>query len=254
MEEANEEAEHKGWCDQELATNAQTRKKKAEQVELLTSEIDELEASMAQLTTEIEEITAEVADLDAAVAENTRIREEEKAKNTVAIEEAQEAQKAVADALAVLKEFYAKAAEAKALLQKQQPEAPEIFDDEPYKGMQGASTGPIGLLQVIQSDFARLESETSAEEAQSAKEYDQFMSDSAVNKAHKTKDLAQKNTKRQNQKAAKVEKTDDLEMTQGELDKAMAYFEERKPRREEEIAALQEALRILSGEDIAGAL
>merc|ERR1719387_3008438 len=124
MEEANEEAEHKGWCDQELATNAQTRKKKAEQVELLASEIDELEASMAQLTTEIEAITAEVADLDAAVAENTRIREEEKAKNTVVIEEAQEAQKAVTDALAVLKEFYAKAAKAKALLQKQQPEAP----------------------------------------------------------------------------------------------------------------------------------
>lgn len=134
--------------------------------------------------------------------------------------------------------------------------------------MQGASTGPIGLLEVIQSDFARLESETSAEEAQSAKEYDQFMSDSAVNKAQKTKDLSQKNTKRQNQKAAKVEKTEDLEMTQGGLDKAMAYYEklkpsciaepmsyeERKARREEEIAALQEALRILSGEDIAGAL
>merc|ERR1719420_2140859 len=30
MEEANEEAEHKGWCDTELSTNEQTRKEKTE--------------------------------------------------------------------------------------------------------------------------------------------------------------------------------------------------------------------------------
>merc|ERR1712187_194922 len=39
MEEANEEAEHKGWCDTELATNEQTRKKKTEAVETLHAEI-----------------------------------------------------------------------------------------------------------------------------------------------------------------------------------------------------------------------
>merc|ERR1719387_2994275 len=35
MEEANEEAEHKGWCDTELSTNEQTRKEKTEAVETL---------------------------------------------------------------------------------------------------------------------------------------------------------------------------------------------------------------------------
>merc|ERR1712129_614934 len=30
MEEANDEAEHKGWCDTELSTNEQTRKEKTE--------------------------------------------------------------------------------------------------------------------------------------------------------------------------------------------------------------------------------
>merc|ERR1719437_390453 len=43
MEEANEEAEHKGWCDTELSTNEQTRKEKTEAVETLHAEIDELE-------------------------------------------------------------------------------------------------------------------------------------------------------------------------------------------------------------------
>merc|ERR1719245_1839773 len=40
MEEANEEAEHKGWCDTELSTNKQTRKEKTEAVEMLHAEID----------------------------------------------------------------------------------------------------------------------------------------------------------------------------------------------------------------------
>merc|ERR1719428_1651406 len=35
VEEANEEAEHKGFCDKELSTNEQTRKEKTEAVEML---------------------------------------------------------------------------------------------------------------------------------------------------------------------------------------------------------------------------
>jgi len=60
-------------------------------------------------------------------------------------------------------------------------------------------------------------------------------------------------------------KSQDLEGTQKELDAALAYFDKLKPscvdagvsyegrvtRRKEEIQSLQEALRILNGEDIA---
>jgi chromosome segregation ATPase len=150
MEEANEEAEHKGWCDTELSTNEQTRKEKTTQVESLHAEIDELEASLTQLTEEITELTGSVADLDTAMAEATKLRQEEKSKNTETISDSQEAQTAVAQALTVLKEFYAKAAESTALIQQ-----PEVFD-EPYKGMGGESGGVIGMLEVIESDFAPL--------------------------------------------------------------------------------------------------
>merc|ERR1719301_244822 len=112
MEEANEEAEHKGWCDTELSTNEQTRKEKTAAVETLHAEIDELSASIAKLTQEITDLTAEIAEIDKAVAEATAIREEEKATNEQTIKDAVEAQTAVAQALTVLKEFYEKAAEA----------------------------------------------------------------------------------------------------------------------------------------------
>merc|ERR1719161_385064 len=132
MEEATAEAEHKGWCDTELAQNEQTRKEKTAAVEMLHSEIDALEAEIAQLTEEIADLTTAVAELDAAMAKATKIRAEEKEKNTETIKDSQEAQTAVAQAITVLKEFYAKAADATALLQQ---EPPPIFES-PYKGMQ----------------------------------------------------------------------------------------------------------------------
>merc|ERR1719221_1621823 len=259
MEEANEEAEHKGWCDTELSTNEQTRKEKTETVETLHAEIDELEASIAKLTEDIEELTKAVAELDAAMAEATKLRQEEKAKNTETISDAQEAQTAVAQALTVLKEFYEKAGDATAFVQQE----PEIFD-APYKGMQSENGGVVGMLEVIESDFARLESETKAAEAAAQKEYDTFMTESKVDKEAKETDIDHKTTKKQDETQALNTKNEDLEGTQKELDAALAYFDKLKPscveagvsyddrvaRRKEEIESLQEALKILNGEDL----
>merc|ERR1712032_1465834 len=100
------------------------------------------------------------------------------------------AQTAVAQATTVLKEFYAAAGDAKALLQ-QQPEAPAIFD-APYTGMQSENGGVVGMLEVIQSDFARLETDTRASEAEASRTHTKFMSDSEVNKAAMTKDVEHK--------------------------------------------------------------
>jgi len=259
MEEANEEAEHKGWCDTELSTNEQTRKEKTAAVETLHAEIDQLEASIAKLTEDITDLTKAVAELDKAVAEATKLRQEEKAKNTETISDAGEAQTAVAQALTVLKEFYAKAAEATAFVQQ-----PEVFD-EPYKGMGGESGGVVGMLEVIESDFARLEADTKAGEASAQKEYDEFMTDSEVDKTKKSTDIEHKASKKQNEEQALTTKKSDLEGTQKELDAALAYFDKLKPscvdagvsyedrvaRRKEEIESLQEALKILNGEDLA---
>merc|ERR1711998_638280 len=147
------------------------------------------------------------------------MREDEKAKNSETPKDAQEAQSAVAQALTVLKEFYAKAAEATALLQQ-----PEIFDS-PYKGMQSENGGVVGMLEVIESDFARLESDTKAAEATAQKEYDEFMTESKVDKAEKSTDIEHKTAKKQDESQALTVKKEDLEGTQKELDAALAYFD-----------------------------
>merc|ERR1719510_1726225 len=223
MEEANDEAERHGWCNTELATNEKTRKEKTSAVESLHAEIDQLEASIAKLTEEIGDLTDEVAKLDKAMAEATKLRQEEKEKNEQTIADAKEAQAAVAQALTVLKEFYVKAGEATALLQQ-----PEIFDS-PYKGMQSENGGVVGMLEVIESDFARLEADTKAAEASAQKEYDTFMTDSKVDKSAKETDIEHKTTKKQDQNQALTTKKEDLEGTQNELDAALAYFDKLKP-------------------------
>merc|ERR1719228_2216403 len=126
------------------------------------------------------------------MAKATTLRQEEKAKNEETIKDAQEAQTAVAQALTVLKEFYAKAGDATAFVQ--QP-APEIFDS-PYKGMQAENGGVVGMLEVIESDFARLEADTKAAEVSSQKEYDTFMTDSKVDKEAKETDIEHKTAKK----------------------------------------------------------
>jgi len=262
MEEANEEGEHKGWCDQELSTNEQTRKEKTAGVEALHSQIDELEASIAKLTEDMAEATQAIADLDAAMSTATELRLAEKSKNADTIQDSAEAQTAVAQALAVLKDFYAKAATATAFAQ--QKEDPTIFESE-YKGMQNSKGGVIGMLEVIESDFARLEADTKAGEASAAKEYEEFMDDSSADKASKATDIEHKTAKKQDESQALQTAEEDLAGTQEELDAALQYFDKLKPscvdagvsyedrvaRRKEEIESLQQALEILDGKEIA---
>ena len=255
MDEAAAESDHKEMCDTELATNEQTRKEKTEAIETLHAEIDGLSAAIAKLGEQIAHLTTSVEELDAAVAKSTEVRQTEKSKNTVTIKDAQEAQTAVEQALTVLKDFYAKAAESTSFMQQ-----PKVFD-EPYKGMSGESGGVVGMIEVIQSDFARLESETTAAEDSAAKEYEEFMNDSQVDKAQKTKDIEHKKGKKQNKEQMLQEAKTDLDGTQKELDAALSYYDKLKPscvdagesyedrvaRRKEEIDSLQEALKILEG-------
>merc|ERR1719326_1010391 len=251
MEEANEEAEHKGWCDTELSTNEQTRKEKTSKAEVLTAEVDELTATINQLHAEIVQLQKEVAGLDYSIKEATQNRADEKTKNAATIKDAKAAQEAVGRALSVQK-------------RKAGAKQPEIFDS-PYTGMQGANGGVVGMVEVIQSDFERLESTTEASEAQAQKEFDEFMNDSASDRDAKNTEAAHKEAAKQNAEQKLVETKDDLDATQKELDAAVEYYEKLKPscvdagvsyeervaRRKEEIGSLQEALKILNGEDLA---
>merc|ERR1711966_248937 len=96
-------------------------------IDELDAAIEEGNAMIMKLTEDIATLTKEVQELDSAVAEATKLRTAEKEKNTQTIKEAKEAQDAVNSAMSVLKDFYAKAAQATALLQKKSSHLPELL-------------------------------------------------------------------------------------------------------------------------------
>eukprot|EP00747_Dinoflagellata_sp_TGD_P058632 gnl/TRDRNA2_/TRDRNA2_151207_c0_seq1.p1 gnl/TRDRNA2_/TRDRNA2_151207_c0~~gnl/TRDRNA2_/TRDRNA2_151207_c0_seq1.p1 ORF type:complete len:131 (+),score=52.58 gnl/TRDRNA2_/TRDRNA2_151207_c0_seq1:2-394(+) len=126
----------------------------------------------------------------------------------------------------------------------------------------GTSGGNVvDFLEVILSDFARLESDTTTQEATEAEEYDKFMFESKKDTALKENEKKHAMEKKTDKESALHSTEEELKVTQEELDKAMEYFDKLKPscvdsgityeervkRREEEIQSLSEALKILSG-------
>merc|ERR1719261_2202412 len=233
QEEANEEAEHKGFCDTEMSTNKQTRDTKTDQLANLKADIEEFTADISKAAEEIATLQAEVSEIDKAVSEATMIRRVEKAKNLATIADSEAAEEATAKALAILKEFYEKAAVP--IEQPAPQQGPIKWDDRSlailksssggasfvqlssdktvhkqptpemeeggYTGM--GNEGVLGLLEVIQSDFARVISETRTSEGDASHEYDSFSADSAEDKAVKEADMKHKEN-------VKVQKTSAL--------------------------------------------
>jgi hypothetical protein len=267
MEAANAEADEHAFCETELATNKQTREIKSSEVEELTAELESQNALLEKLTTEITELSDEVSEIKGQQKKATDIRMEEKKTNAATVADAKVAQDAVEKAISILREFYASVAAGSALVQgatglKQQMRQAVSLD--PYKGMQATSGGIFGMLEVVLSDFARLETETQQAESVAQTEYDKFMDEANENAAVKETEINHKS----GQKDTCVQTISDLEknlkLTQSELDKALDYYAtlkarcvdtgfsyaERKKMREEEIQSLQEALKVLTGEEL----
>merc|ERR1719504_118217 len=119
-------------------------------------------------------------------------------------------------------------------------------------------------MEVILSDFARLETETSQAEDTAATVYEKFMNESNEDVAVKETEIDHKSNKKDTCVETIAELNKNLKLTQTELDKALEYYEklkaecvdtklsyeERVQMREEEIQSLQEALKVLAGEDL----
>merc|ERR1719160_882363 len=116
----------------------------------------------------------------------------------------------------VLKTYYDKAATNTALIQNKAkvPGAPATFD-KPYTGMEGG--GVMGMLEVCESDFARLDSETTAAEAENRKSYEEFMADSTASKDTKTAEMKDKEAEKEAKESAKAQAEKDLKGVSEEL-------------------------------------
>merc|ERR1719207_469574 len=125
----------------------------------------------------------------------------------------------------------------------------------------GAGGGIISMLEVIEADFTKeIEEMVAAEEAAQA-EYDKITKEDEIAKTTKTQDVKYKTKEAKELDTAVAEATKDKDGLAAELSAVLDYYEklkeecivkpepyeERKKRREAEIAGLKEALSILEG-------
>merc|ERR1719410_452669 len=264
LEEAEEDAKHEGFCDKEMGKSKITRNKLTEDIDGLDAAIEEGKATIQKLADDTATLTQEVEELVKSMTEATELRKSEKETNKVTVEDAQAAQKAVAAATAVLKDFYEKAATATALVQAKTPnprqwglktgvkmgteewdalanpnfkgevdtghkEGMQTFG-ESYDGQQDeAKYGILALLEVVASDFANLEADTKATEEASQKAYDDFMAESKKNKSVKEKKIDMNTADKAAAEAKLQEDIADLKSTQDELLAAERYYKKLVP-------------------------
>jgi len=251
-EEAAAEADHKAWCDKELKDNKMKRNKKTSQSEKLQAQIADIEANIDTMGKKVVTLVKEQEELTKAMGEATSERTAEKRENEATIADAQAGSAAVKSALVVLRDFYM-SQEGSFVQQHQVPEM------SGYSGMASAKGGVVGMLEVIVSDFVRLEAETKGAEVQAAAEYDTFMRDAKADKEAKHKNEVKTKLEKDQAEFDLSNSEKMLEGVQEELAKATDYFEKLKPEcievhvsyeervaaRKAEVAALKDAYKIL---------
>jgi chromosome segregation ATPase len=106
MREQKDEDDHKNWCDKELTTTNQSIDEKTTKKEELQTTIDSLTAQIATLEGDIKQNTIDISNMESAIATAVEDRQAESAENKATIKDAQDAQNAVSNAIAVLEDFY----------------------------------------------------------------------------------------------------------------------------------------------------
>ena len=260
---------YEDWCNKATADAEQKRTYASEKVDKHNSDMALLESQRDTLSEEIATLTAEISSLELMQQEATTMREEENAENTRTVQDASAGLAAVMQATDILSKYYKTAAKATAdskLAMAQTGKGPAddapdagFKNEEAYTGRQGAATGIIGMLEVINGDFTRTIAETEAAEEEARKAHLEFMTESS--KSLQTKNVASdEKTKQKSGVESDLQTADDnlqsqmvilttavkelMELKPVCIDTGMSY-EERVARREDEIAAMNKGLCIL---------
>jgi chromosome segregation ATPase len=242
-EDANADATLKAYCDKEMAESNAKKNELSAEIKKKTVKMEQMEAESAKLKEEVATLQKELAELAATQAEMDKLRAEEKATFDANAPQMEAGIEGVKLALKILREYYAS-------------------EDKDHVAAEGAGAGIIGLLEVAESDFSKLYAEMKVNEETAAAAYEKQSKENAVTKVMKERDVKYKTDF-----AAKLDKQvteikSDLEGLNTELVAVLDYlkkladqciakpetYEERKAKREAEIAGLKEALTILENE------
>lgn len=251
--EAEEDATEKAYCDEEMGKTESKKAELEDDVSKLAAKIERNAAKSAKLKAEVKATQAELASLAKEQADMDQIRGEENADYKAAKADLELAIGGVQKALQVLRDYYGGAS----FVQEDQPAKPAK-----HQKSGGAGGSIISILELCESDFTENLAKEETEEANAQDEYDKTTQANKVAKTEKEQAVKYKTQEFKGLDKSITDLTSDKDTVQNELDAVLEYYsqlkercvakpetyEDRKARREAEIAGLKEALNILENE------
>jgi len=262
LDEVKAEASKKGFCDTEIAKATKDRDYARQHASSMSAELKELEASKEKLESELTQLGKDITEANSEAAKAADLRKKDKKQNTESLQTAQDGLQALKEAILILKSFYSGASRARVLLQASPVDADApVVATGAYQGKEKSSRSIFALLETISADFERTISQTEQAEADAAAafvEFDRTSRETIGSKETKTK-LNEQDLKSTKSNIATT--LDDLKSEMGLLDDALKMVDSLKPtcldaggmnskerttKRNEEVAALNKALCILT--------
>lgn len=258
QQEAEAEQTEKAYCDAEMSKTEAKRGQMDDRTSQLTASLDQAVAQSAALNRQVAELQRELASVAREQEEIGAIRQQAHGNYVTAKGDLQEGLAAIRQALNVLREYYANAEPA---LIEDDTHFSSMMQPEPQRHSKASGPGGsiIGLLEMIESDFANNLAKEEAEEVDAQSAYERVTQENRVATATKERDAKYKLQESKSLEKTITEMSSDKESVGTELAAVLEYagklrercvakpetFEDRRARREAEISGLEEALETL---------
>lgn len=238
--EAQADATQKAFCDKEMQETGAKEEARSTEAGKLSTKIEQMSARSGQLKEEVAALQSSLAALASSQAELDKLRQEQHAAYVSSKADLESGLDGVKRALKVLRDYYGVG----------------------EKAAGGAGSGIIGLLEVVESDFSKGFAEVVSSEESEQASYAKQTNNNQLEKASKDKDVEYKNKEAADLDKSAADAKGDLASAEQELSAVEEYFEklkeqcvakpeayeDRKLRREQELAGLKEALQVLESD------
>jgi len=259
--EAAEEATEKAYCDEEMSKTTAKKEELEADLSKLTTKIDQSVAASTELKEEVNALQGELAAMAKEQADYDKVRQED---HDVYLKQKADLELALGGmrkALDVLRQYYAKGSAALVQTDDEnfmhQPAPPQS-----HSASGGAGGSIINILEVAESDTADNLAKVETEEADEQAEYEKATQEFKVSKATKDQDVKYKTQEFTALDKMVTDLSGDQATVNTELAAVNEYdaklkdrcvakpetYEDRKKRRDAEIAGLKEALTTLENE------
>mmetsp|Transcript_21705 Transcript_21705/g.67724 ORF Transcript_21705/g.67724 Transcript_21705/m.67724 type:complete len:683 (+) Transcript_21705:68-2116(+) len=261
VQEKKDEIKHKDFCIEEFQANQLETEAKEHEKEGLLVKVDDLKASITALGKEIQALQREIAEMQLQRKRAGEDREKENAEYQAVVADQRETQQVLKTAMKILSDAYSQTF----LVQRQEPASetpPEGF--KTYEQNAGGDRA-IGMLKTVLADAEAMEAEAVREEEDMQKGYEDFVKDTNAAVDARSREMVDKSEDKATTETELIETEEKRDSALLQLEQLSNYnaqlhsscdfvmknFDVRQTARDEEIEALRQAKKILSGDKLA---